>query len=242
MRSIASATVLIVACGGVPESPSSLRSPRVLALLTETPEVHPGEPVVVEAIWFDPERRAASFRWWWCWQSASVDPLRCSRQAAVGLLVGDGAAATLPFGLPSPSSGEADALIMVEVIVDDLRVEAFRRVRVRADGPLRRPPSFDSVELVQGSTSLRVAAGEVVHVTSAGLCVRLTGSADANLGPLTGSFFATAGSFDPPRAVGEGPLSACWSSGGASTAGIWVVLRDAMGGARARSFVIRRAP
>lgn len=240
MRLPVAAAVLLSACGEAPPSPSAVTSARFLGLITETPEVRPGESAAIEVLWVDPAERAVTFAGWWCWEGPAVDPLRCDPAIAEGPLTPGRSARAWTVGPLRPPPGAREAIVVLEASLEGQRTSAFRRVGVRADGALHTPPELQAVTLRQGDRAVLVAAGDEVGVTDASFRVEVQGEAAAGAGPLMASFFATGGVFDPPRAVSPAPLVSRWSPRGAEGGEIWVLLRDARGGVRARTFRVRR--
>lgn len=240
MRLHVAAAVLLCACGEAPPSPSAVTSARFLGLLTETPEVRPGERANVEVLWVDPAARDVTFAGWWCWEGPTVDPLRCDPTVAAGPLAPGGAPRVWGVGPLRPPAGEREAIVVVEARVGGERISAFRRVGVRAEGVLHVPPRLRAVTVRQGEQVVVVVEGQEVSVNPAAFTVEVQGEAAADAGPLMASFFASAGIFDPPRVVSPSGLSSRWSPGAAERVEVWVLLRDARGGVRARSFRVRR--
>lgn len=238
----AAALLLTLSCGEAPPSPSRLNSPRVLAMLTETPEVRPGGAADLQVVWFDPQGREAAFRWWWCWERAGVDPLRCERSSADVVLDGRDQTARIDVGAVAPAGAGTSVIVRVELSLGADRIDAFRRIVVKREGELHRPPVLSALRLEQGGVSIEVHGAEPVVVSPGPLCVIVRPEVSGGAGPATSSFFATAGELSPARAVGDGELRACWTVAPAwESARFWVVLRDERGGVRARSFELRRA-
>lgn len=247
MRALAAATLALVAtaCGEELRSPSRVDALRVIALVTETPEVRPDGGAEVRAVWFDPAGRAPEFAWRLCWERAGVDPLSCADDPAAQAIASVGEVATVGPALLRGRASDV-AIVLVRLRAGDDRVEAFRRITVRADGALNRPPAIASVALLAGTTRVTVEEGATVEVPAAGLRVEVTPADDAReLRPdgarelLTASFLAGAGAFDPPRALGEGALRASWRDGAAGSVRMWAVLRDDRGGASVRAWTAR---
>ncbi len=240
MRPTVAAAVLLSACGEAPPSPSAVTSARFLGLLTDSPEVRPGETATIEALWVDPAARPVTFSGWWCWEGPTVDPLRCDPAAASGTISPATSPRAWRVGPLIPPAGARDAIVVVEARVAGERSTAFRRVGVRTDGPLHVPPTLRSVTLRQGEQVTAVSDGLELRVQSAEFRVEVQGEAAEGAGPLTASFFAAGGVFDPPRAVAPAALVSRWSPGGADRVEVWVLLRDARGGVRARTFRVSR--
>lgn len=240
MRSAFAAAVLLCACGEAPPSPSAVTSARFLGLLTESPEVRPGESATVEALWVDPADRSVSFVGWWCWEGPTLDPLRCDAASAAGPLTPAGAPRAWIVGPLRAPEGARDAIVVIEARVEGERSTAFRRVGVRAQGALHVPPRLLAVTLRQGEQTLPVSEGAELRLRSEAFSVEVLGEAAEGAGPLTASFFATRGVFDPPRAVAPAALESRWSPGTGDQVQFWVLLRDARGGVRARSFRVSR--
>lgn len=169
-----------------------------------------------------------------------MDPLRCDSTAAAGTLSPAPSPRGWLVGPLHPPAGARDAIVVVEARVAGERVTAFRRVGVRTDGPLHAPPILRSVTLRQGEQVTAVDEGQELRVGSEAFRVEVQGEAAEGAGPLTASFFAAGGVFDPPRAVAPAALVSRWSPGGAGQVEVWVLLRDARGGVRARAFRVSR--
>jgi hypothetical protein len=240
MRSAVAVAVLLAACGDAPPSPSAVTSARFLALLTDTPEVRPGARATVDVLWVDPAARAVTFSGWWCWEGPTVDPLRCDEATAAGALVPGTSPRTMVVGPLSPPEGLPQAIVVVEASLDGERRSAFRRLSVRPEGALHVPPEIRAVTLRQGERAEVVREGEEIRVASGEFSVEVQGEAASGAGPLTASFFAIGGAFDPPRAVAPAALVSRWRPGGGDRIEVWVLLRDARGGVRARAFRVRR--
>lgn len=240
MRSTVAAVALLSACGDVPLSPSAVTTARFLALLTDSPEVRPGETATVTVLWVDPAERAVSFSGWWCWEGPTVDPLRCDPTVAAGALSPGTTPRAWVVGPLIPPSGAREAIVVVEARVEGERSSAFRRVGVRADGVLHVPLELRAVTVRQGEQATAASEGQEIRVSSAAFRVEVQAAAQTGAGPLTASFFASGGAFDPPRAVSPAALEARWIPGGAERVDVWVVVRDARGGVRARTFRVRR--
>jgi hypothetical protein len=240
MRSTVVAAAMLSACGEAPPSPSAVTSARFLALLTESPEVRPGETSTVEVLWADPAARAVTFSGWWCWEGPTVDPLRCEPTVAAGALAPGGSPRAWVVGPLTPPIGVRDAIVVVEARVEGERRSAFRRVGVRGDGVLHVPPALRTVTLRQGETVTPAGEAQEIRVTPAAFSVDVQAEVVPGAAPLTASFFASAGAFDPPRAVSPAALGSRWNPGGSGRVDVWVVLRDARGGVRARTFRVRR--
>ncbi|MEZ4392570.1 MAG: hypothetical protein R3A48_15895 [Polyangiales bacterium] len=240
MRVRVATALLLTACGGELPSPSSVLTPRFIAILTPTPEVRPGQGASFEALFHDPAGRVASFRWWWCWESAAIDPLRCDAASANRELPDQGARATLPGEfLRAPPAADARVIVVCEAAVGAETVTSFRRLRLRAEGPLSTPPALGRTALRVGARELTVVEGGVYEV--AGGDVSVTTFAEEGARALTASFLCGAGSFSPPRAVSPSPLTSRWVVAGEGEIPMWVVLRDEGGGASALRFRVRRA-
>ncbi len=208
--------------------------------MTESPEVRPGETSTVEILWVDPAERVVTFSGWWCWERPTVDPLRCEPTVAEGALAPGGTPRAWVVGPLTPPAGVRDAIVVVEARVEGERSSAFRRVGVRGDGVLHVPPALRAVTLRQGEAVTVAGEGQEIGVTSAAFSVEVQAEAVTGAGPLTVSFFASAGAFAPPRAVSPAALVSRWSPGVSERVDVWVVLRDARGGVRARTFRVRR--
>lgn len=240
MRVRVATALLLTACGGELPSPSSVLTPRFIAILTPTPEVRPGDSASFEAIFHDPSARAVSFRWWWCWESASIDPLRCDAASANGELLDRGGRTTLPgASLRAPPTANAKVILVSEAAVGAETVTAFRRLQIRAEGTLRTPPTLVRTTLRVGAREVAVVEGGVYEVE--GSEVSVTAFAEEAGRTLTASFLCGAGSFSPPRAVSPSPLTSRWTVAGEGELPMWVVLRDEGGGASALRFRVRRA-
>jgi hypothetical protein len=133
----------------------------------------------------------------------------------------------------------------------------FRRVTVRATGPLNRPPAIaawtagSAVALDDGATvtlpSLNACAGDCAAVT-----LTVTPAADAaeafdgGSESLLASIYVSSGSVSPPRVVNDpgvtAPMVARWTPGrvvaGGEVARVWAVLRDQRGGETVRAVTI----
>lgn len=130
--------------------------------------------------------------------------------------------------------------------------EAFRRIIVRVDGDLNRPPGISRWELARGEVIVRAdASGEfALPRCDAGACgawvlrvVPVEGAAEETSASqreaLVASFYATGGAIDPPRdgaAPGEvRPMTSRWViADGAEGLRLGVVLRDQRGGESVR--------
>jgi hypothetical protein len=240
MRSAVVAVALLSACGDAPPSPSAVTSARFLALLTDSPEVRPGDTATVTVLWVDPAARAVSFSGWWCWEGPTVDPLRCEPTVAAGPLSPGETPRAWVAGPLIPPIGAREAIVVVEARVEGERSSAFRRVGVRTDGPLHVPPELRAVTLRQGEQVTVAGEGQEIRVTSAAFSVEVQAETATEAGPLMASFFASAGAFSPPRAVSPAALVSRWIPGGEDQVEVWVLLRDARGGVRARTFRVRR--
>jgi len=236
----AAAGLALGACGAELPSPSSVEAPRFIALLTDTPEVLAGQGFAVRAVWFDPMGRAPTFRWRWCWDSGA-DPLRCADGFAAQTLASASAEVTVERGgLGDAPTGARGVIVMVRGEVGGDAVEAFRRIAIRAEGPLAVPPEIVRVRVEQGDAAVEVVEGVSLDVEAGPLRVELLPSAVSDAG-LTASFLTRGGRFDPPRVVGVGPLSSRWSAEGPGIYPMWVVLRDERGGVSLRAWALRRA-
>lgn len=236
----AAACLALGACGAELPSPSSLEAPRFIALLTNTPEVRPGQGFAVRAVWFDPMGRAPSFRWRWCWDSGA-DPMRCADGFAAQTLASASAEVNVEGGaLRDVPAGARGVIVVVRGEVRGDAVEAFRRVAIRAEGPLAVPPEIARVRVEQGDAAVEIVEGARLDVGSGPLRVELLPSAVSDAG-LTASFLTRGGRFDPPRLVGAGPLASRWSAEGPGDYPMWVVLRDERGGVSLRAWALRRA-
>ena len=240
MRSAVVAVALLSACGDAPPSPSAVTTARFLALLTDSPEVRPGDTATISVLWVDPAARAVTFSGWWCWEGPTVDPLRCDPMVATGTLSPGGTPRVWGVGPLIPPMGAREAIVVVEARVEGARSSAFRRVGVRTEGALHVPPELRAVTLRQGEQVTVAGEGQEIRVTSAAFTVEVQAEVVTGAGPLTASFFASGGAFDPPRAVSPAALGSRWSPGGTERVDVWVVLRDARGGARARTFRVQR--
>jgi hypothetical protein len=94
--------------------------------------------------------------------------------------------------------------------------------------------------LRQGEQVTVAGEGQEIPLTSAAFSVEVQAEAATGAGPLTASFFASAGAFTPPRAVSPGALVSRWIPAAGDRVDVWVLLRDARGGVRARTFRVRR--
>lgn len=207
-------------------SPSSVRALRVVALVTDTPEVAPGASARVAAAWVDPNpRRTFRARWQLCDERDVADPRSCpTSDRAVDL--GEGAAVTTP---PLPRAGTyfvlvaacADATPVLSRALghwrcDDgtLAEEVFRRVTVTEREPRNRPPAIAAWGFARGDASVMVPPGDDASVTlpgcDGGSCgpwtlrvVPAAGSAEAlpdgGREALSASFYVTSGATSQPR-------------------------------------------
>ncbi|MFO0630859.1 MAG: hypothetical protein U0325_35250 [Polyangiales bacterium] len=239
MRFTVAVAMLLCACGDAPPSPSSVTSARFLALLTNTPEVRPGGLAEVEALWVDPASRDVSFEGWWCWETPTVDPLRCVPSVAAGALAPGGTPRSFAAGPLVPPAGAQQVIVVLEARVGDERVSAFRRVGVRGEGVLHVPPELREVVVRQGARASSVVEGDTIRVDAESFVVEVRGIAAPGAEPLTASFFASRGAFDPPRVVSPAALASRMGAG-AGSMDVWVVLRDSRGGVRARAFRVAR--
>lgn len=236
------------ACAAELPPPSRVDALRLIALLTETPDVRPGEGFAVRALWFDPRGRAAQARWSWCWEAPGIDPLRCAAGEGAHAISETGDVATVPPDALRDRPTGVDAVIVVARIeVGADRFEGFRRVRVRAQGALNQPPEIVEVAVGEGAARVVIEEGEVREGALRALRVELV-AADGAREPteaggaevLTASFLASAGAFDPPRVVGgERAFVARWTGDAVGDVRFWAVLRDDRGGVRARAWTMR---
>lgn len=240
MRRLVATLAFALGCGEALPSPSLVNAPRFIALTTETPELRPGDPVSVRAVFFDPLMREARFRGWWCWERAGVDPLGCEEVGADGALRFDGSEGHIGAGsLRAPKEGVTRALVIVEAAVDDELVTAFRRLAVLDEGPLWRPPTLRRVALREGSREVELIEGQTILLPEGDAPRRLIVEFEGDEA-MTASFLTTDGSFSPPRGYGRSPIEVGWQAGATAERLVWVVLRDDRGGSRVRSFVARR--
>lgn len=238
------------ACAAELPSPTRVDALRLIALTTDTPDVRPGDPFAVRALWFDPRGRPARLRWSWCWEAPGVDPLACAAGEVGHGLDATGDLVTVPAEASRDRPRGVDTVIVVaRVEAVGERVEGFRRVRVRAEGALNRPPEITEVAIGEGASRAAVGEGEVRETSLRALRVELVAAADAReptgdggVEALTASFLASAGSLDPPRVLGgEGTFVARWTGDAVGDVRFWAVLRDDRGGVRARGWTLRFA-
>ncbi len=220
---------LLVAAGCSGEalpSPSSVRALRVVALVTDTPEVAPGASARVAAAWVDPTPgRPFRARWQLCAERDVADPRACpTADRAVDL--GEGPAVTTPaltvpgtyFVLVAACAGANPSLsrALGHWRCDDgsAAEEVFRRVRVTETEPRNRPPTIAAWGFARGDASVMVPSGDDASVTlpgcDAGACgawtvrvVPAAGSAEAlpdgGREALSASFYVTSGTTASPR-------------------------------------------
>lgn len=222
-------------CGDTLPSPALVDGFRVLALGTETPEVRPGDPVTVRALWYDPDlSRSPRFAWRLCEESDGFDPRSCADPSVgVDLEGSPDGGVTVPGERLRPARSPARYVLWSMACpgatpsLDPRRgrvtcpspdgVESFRRISVRSEGPLNQPPAIARWTLHETSlTSPRASVSGLPRCASN--CPALTlsvvpseGSAEATPeGPretLLASFFTTGGRLEPPRdAAGPGEL------------------------------------
>lgn len=246
---------------------------RVIALTTATPEVRPGARVHVDAIVVDPQGpRDVAVRWRLCRESGVGDPRGCAASPE-GLDLGEGPRADLPV-LSGPDgvylvfaaacvggTPTLDATIAHFRCVGGAPAEeVFRRVTVRTDGALNRPPAVARWVLRQGAREVvlpdlpggwvalpacaaRGCAAWSVEVTPTEDAAESAG--DGSMETLGVSFFVSAGATERPRDValpGEvRALTTRWTLGEGSGE-LWVVLRDQRGGETVRGVRVQSGP
>lgn len=257
-------------CADPLPSPSTVDVLRILALSTDTPEVRPGDALAVRAVWHDPlGGRAIRWRWRLCDPGAAGDPRVCARASgSVELGSGETDRVELPASELSLRGTESERTLVVyaiacpvlDAVIDGREgrlvcpegngSEAFRRVTVRASGPLNRPPPIAAWTLEQSGRSVPLEDG--VAVSPGPLSLTLTpgdGAAEAFDGgseSLMGSVYVSSGVVAPPRVVTEpgvvAPMAFLWTPGqvlsGGEVARVWAVLRDQRGGETVRSVTI----
>ncbi len=228
---LASSLLLAIGCSGeVLPSPSEVRTLRVVALVTDTPEIAPGASARVTAAWVDPTPgRSIRTRWQLCAEADVADPRDCPTSPYAADL-GEGRAVTTP-SLPRVGTyfvlvaACANASPVLDRPPGHWRCsdgtpaeEVFRRIRVTADGPRNRAPVIASWEFARGDASVAVPAEDDASVTlpgcDGGLCgvwsvrVRPAGDAAESLPDggrelLSASFYVTEGTTDSPRAFAD---------------------------------------
>ncbi len=245
-------------------SPSVIRALRVVALVTDTPELAPGASARVTAAWVDPTPgRSIRARWQLCAESDVADPRDCPTSPRATDL-GEGRAVTTPaLTLPGTYFVLVAACANASPVLDrriahwrcddgSPAEEVFRRLRVTTVEPRNRPPAIASWEFARGDASVTVPAEDDASVAlpgcERGLCgvwsvrVRPAGDAaeslpDGGTERLSASFYVTSGATDSPRAfTSDVPeLAVRWTpEAGVASAEVWVVLRDQRGGESAR--------
>lgn len=228
---VASSLLLAVGCSGeVLPSPSVVRALRVVALVTDTPELAPGASARVTAAWVDPTPgRSVRARWQLCAESDVADPRDCPTSPYATDL-GEGRAVTTPaLTLPGTYFVLVAACANASPVLDrppghwrcsdgTYAEEVFRRIRVTADEPRNRTPAIASWEFARGDASVTVPAEDDASVALPGcesaLCgvwsvrVRPAGDAaeplpDGGRELLSASFYVTSGATDSPRAFAD---------------------------------------
>jgi len=224
---LAGSLLLAAGCSGeVLPSPSEVRALRVVALVTDTPEIAPGASARVTAAWVDPTPgRSIRARWQLCAESEVADPRDCPTSARATDL-GEGRSVTTPallrvgtyFVLIAACAGASpvlDARLGHWRCDDNTPAEeVFRRVRVTAEGPRNLPPAIASWEFARGDASVAVPPGDDASVTLPGCEGASCGSWTVRVRPaddaaerlpdggregLSASFYVTSGTTDRPR-------------------------------------------
>lgn len=270
------ALTALAGCTDPLPSPSTVDVLRILALTTPTPELRPGDGLSVRALWFDPVGgRAVRWRWRLCDPGVADDPRVCARPTgATELAAGEVDRVEIAAASLAPRDDQAERTWVVYAIacpvtgaVIDPREsrlvcpqgvgsEAFRRVTVRREGALNRPPAIAAWTVDDRGAALPLDDGARVTVGALTPCdgdcpattFTLTPAADASEATeaLLASIYVTSGSVSPPRAVNEpgvvAPMTLRWTPGrvvsGGEVARVWAVLRDQRGGESARSVIV----
>ncbi len=257
---------VLAGCDGLAQvSPSGVHDLRVLALTTATPEVRPGRLIRIEAAIMDPlPVTQPVVRWRVCDESEIPDPRACAA-ADGGIDLGFGPGVEVPAWAVSATR----SLVVLAAVCRGApaefdtslghfacaggapAAEAFRRLVVHAKGKLNRPPEIERWELVRGALVVRPeASGEFVlprcdRTPCGAWTVRVVPNdraSEVTAGvpeALVASFYATAGTIDPPRdaaAPGEvRPMTSRWIvADGLGSPQVGVVLRDQRGGESVR--------
>lgn len=242
----------VLGCGDGLPAPSRVDGLRILALVTDTPEVLPGEGVRVRAVWFHPETHAGRFLWRLCPEAPNGDARECARPTTTFEPVSDADELRISPDALTLATHQASATWVVYVALcvgtdprfepsigharcaSNAAVEAVRRVTVRREGPLNRVPRVARVVLLADGRTITPDVGSVV-LDDRAWTVRVEPDADAAEGSevLMASFYATTGEFTVPRAVGVSgrvtPLQSVWRPG-VGVSRLWCVLRDQRGG------------
>lgn len=270
MRACHLASLLVAAgCSGETlPSPSAVRALRVVALVTDTPEVAPGGRAQVTAAWVDPTPgRALEARWQLCAEADVGDPRRCAA-ASEAMDLGEGESVTTPpltrpgvyFVLVAACVGGAPTLRRDlghwRCADGGYAEEVFRRIAVTPAGPRNRPPGIAGWALTRGDAAVSLPLEGDAAVTLPpcdraecgpwSLRVRPAEDAaetlpDGGREALSASFFVTSGSTDRPRdtaSPGAPRELAVRWTPSRSSAAVWVVLRDQRGGETARGATV----
>lgn len=266
--SLTSAIVVVGCSGEVLPSPSQVRSLRVVALVTDTPEVAPGARVQVTAAWVDPTPgRTVRARWQLCDEREVPDPRACP-VAATAVDLGEGRTVTTPalsrvgtYYVFVAACADAAPLVRRDLghwrCADGTPAEqVFGRVRVTETRARNRPPAIAAVTLARGDVAFTPDAadsGVVLPGCDGGSCgpwvLRVRPETDAaeaipdgGREALSVSFYVTSGSTDRPRDTARPgelrELTAQWTPGVEVRSEVWVVLRDQRGGETARGVTV----
>lgn len=204
---------------------------RVLAVAAEPPEVEPGDPVVLSALWASDRGDAPLFVWSHCRAPADGSVDGCGGEE---IALGEGAGADrVILQAPGATGTELVLLTVCATAADGTcagdPVVAAKRVQVgRAQHPNANP-------VIAAFAVTAAAPDEDYAVTLDAAAGSAEPGADGDDEALFVSWFATSGSFDEDRSFGPGPLrfETTWDPPAeAGDVTFWAVLRDGRGGVR----------